>query len=201
MRSVLPYVGAVIVNLALLAFLTQLSKNAEMPDFQFDSVPVTVVETPDLTPPEPPRPPKREPPPEPKETPKFVPSPFAMSVGPLNRTDIVLPRFDGVNLDVDAEGLVFRMEDLDREPRGLDRPVDYPFRAERLGIGGVVVVRFTVLEDGSVRDVEILSAEPEGEFEEAVLQSVPRWKYEPGTVNGRPVKWKRIANIEFKPDR
>jgi len=54
-----------------------------------------------------------------------------------------------------------------------------------------------VLEDGSVRNIEILSARPEGLFEEAVLDAVPRWKYEPGLVGGKPVIYTVVTQVDF----
>ena len=34
--------------------------------------------------------------------------------------------------------------------------------------------------------------------EEAVMQAVPRWKYEPGLVGGKPVVWTNITEVIFE---
>ena len=56
------------------------------------------------------------------------------------------------------------------------RPV-YPPEAEAQHIQGRVKVRLSVALDGSVTDVQILSAEPAGVFEEAVLTAVRQYKF------------------------
>ena len=77
-------------------------------------------------------------------------------------------------------------------PAGNDRdvmavvriPPFYPVRAETRGIEGWVRVRFTITPTGSVRDARVVAAEPEGEFEEAALTAIERWRYNPRVVNG-----------------
>lgn len=61
----------------------------------------------------------------------------------------------------------------------------YPPQAQRLGTAGEVVVSFTVNSDGSVDNVEIVSARPRGVFERNVQGAVRRWRYQPitGTQN------------------
>jgi protein TonB len=63
-------------------------------------------------------------------------------------------------------------------------PPFYPVRAETRGIEGWVRVRFTISPNGSVRDARVIAAEPEGEFEEAALTAIERWRYNPRVVNG-----------------
>jgi protein TonB len=55
----------------------------------------------------------------------------------------------------------------------------YPPDALRAGIGGEVAVTFTVNADGSVDDVAIVSAQPQGVFDKNVLAAVRRWKFKP----------------------
>ena len=55
----------------------------------------------------------------------------------------------------------------------------YPAEAVRSGTSGQVVVSFTVNSDGSVSDIDIVSARPRGMFERNVQAAVRRWKFQP----------------------
>lgn len=55
----------------------------------------------------------------------------------------------------------------------------YPPEAKRAGTAGQVVVSFTVNTDGSVSNIDIVSARPRGVFERNVQSAVRRWKFEP----------------------
>lgn len=55
----------------------------------------------------------------------------------------------------------------------------YPPDAARSNTSGQVVVSFTVNSDGSVSDIDIVSARPRGVFERNVQAAVRRWKYQP----------------------
>jgi protein TonB len=54
---------------------------------------------------------------------------------------------------------------------------NYPPEAEAQHIQGHVRVRLSVNTDGDVADVQILQAEPQGVFEEAVLEAVRQYKF------------------------
>lgn len=56
------------------------------------------------------------------------------------------------------------------------RPV-YPPEAEAQHVQGRVKVRLTVALDGTVTDVQVLSADPPGVFEESVLTAVRQYKF------------------------
>jgi len=55
----------------------------------------------------------------------------------------------------------------------------YPPQAQRSGTKGQVVVSFTVNPDGSVGDVNIVSAKPRGVFERNVQSAVKKWRFQP----------------------
>lgn len=65
-------------------------------------------------------------------------------------------------------------------------------------IGGVVELRFTVLEDGSVEDPSVVSSNPPRMFDRSALRAILRWKFKPRIVDGRPVKREATLPIEFK---
>jgi protein TonB len=61
----------------------------------------------------------------------------------------------------------------------------FPPEAKRLNTSGEVVVSFTVNSDGSVSNIDIISARPRGVFERNVQAAVRKWRFEPisGTQN------------------
>jgi periplasmic protein TonB len=77
-------------------------------------------------------------------------------------------------------------------------PPEYPERARMNMIEGVVLLRFTVTETGSVADPEVIRSEPEGYFDKAAIRAVLRWKYQPQLVNGQPVSVITYTRINFK---
>ena len=74
----------------------------------------------------------------------------------------------------------------------------YPKDAKKNEIQGRVVVQFVVNEDGSVSNIEIKNVLYKSLEEEAirVISSMPKWN--PGTINGNPVKVKYTLPIVFK---
>jgi len=82
--------------------------------------------------------------------------------------------------------------------RTVNRPASYPALARSRGIEGWVEVEFTVAADGTTRDPVITAAEPAGVFDEAVLEAVGEWRYDPRIVAGRPVDQRVQARIRFQ---
>jgi len=94
-------------------------------------------------------------------------------------------------------GRIYNLEDVEQGPVPLGgiKPL-YPLRAKRLGIEGVVKVRFVVDEQGNAGQVRILEAAPEGVFEDSVLQFLAACRFSPASIGGRPV-----ASIVMQPFR
>jgi protein TonB len=65
---------------------------------------------------------------------------------------------------------------------------------------GEAVIRFVVDVSGSVRDVEIVSANHPG-FGKAAADAIAKWKFKPGIKNGRPVNTRMQVPISFNLDR
>ena len=55
----------------------------------------------------------------------------------------------------------------------------YPREAARSGVTGEVTVEISIAANGSVSDVRVLRAQPRGQFDRAVLNTVRGWQFEP----------------------
>ena len=65
-------------------------------------------------------------------------------------------------------------------PVGVRTPQpEYPRAAIRAGITGEVTVEISIAADGSVSNVRVVRAQPRGEFERGVTQTVRNWQFEP----------------------
>jgi TonB family protein len=86
----------------------------------------------------------------------------------------------------------------DQDLQALSTPEPaYPPLAFRDGVEGWVELDFTVTEQGTVRDVEVVGAEPGGVFDAAAAAAVASWRYQPRVVNGRPVAQRSSVTLGF----
>ncbi len=77
--------------------------------------------------------------------------------------------------------------------------LSYPEAARREGLQGAVEVRYDVAADGRVMNARILSATPEGIFEEAALEAVRGWRFRPGRRKGVESPYTGlVSTIEFR---
>ena len=76
----------------------------------------------------------------------------------------------------------------------------YPAQALRNGTKGWVELAFTVTANGSVRDIEIVAAEPRGVFDSAASDAVAAWRFRPRVVNGQPVAQRSTVTMRFDVD-
>lgn len=67
-------------------------------------------------------------------------------------------------------------------------PPDYPSHAALKGIEGWVLIQFAVTTTGTVRDAVVVGAQPAGEFEDAALKAIARWRYNPRIDGGVAVE-------------
>lgn len=78
-------------------------------------------------------------------------------------------------------------------------PAEYPRRALRRSVEGYVVVSFTVTKTGDVADIQVTEADPQGYFEDSVMEAVEKYKFQPRIVNGNPVDAKGVSRkVVFK---
>jgi protein TonB len=78
---------------------------------------------------------------------------------------------------------------------------DYPLGAQRTRKEGTVKLRFVVLDDGNVDEVEVIeSSNPGNGFEEAAQRAVRHWRYAPAMHDGEPVDVTMEIRVEFSPE-
>jgi TonB family protein len=83
------------------------------------------------------------------------------------------------------------------EPR-LQQP-SYPQRAMKEQVEGFVRMRLLISTTGRVERHEIIAAQPEGYFEQSILEVLPSWQFTPAVdESGRPIEHWEDYNYVFK---
>jgi TonB family protein len=77
-------------------------------------------------------------------------------------------------------------------------PPVYPREAERLRLSGWVDVEFTIAPDGTTQDLLVRNAEPQRMFDQAALDAVKRWRFEPVQRDGAAVAQRAAVRIRFE---
>lgn len=80
----------------------------------------------------------------------------------------------------------------------LNKNLKYPSQAKRMGIEGMVIVRFVVNTDGSIQDLELVRTIGGGcdEIAKEVILNSPNWN--PGKIGGRAVRSRMTMPIRFR---
>jgi TonB family protein len=74
------------------------------------------------------------------------------------------------------------------------KPV-YPDDARAAGIEGVIVLDIVIGEDGSVIEARVLRSIPQ--LDQAAIDAVRQWKFEPTLLNGEPVEIEMNVTVSF----
>ena len=77
----------------------------------------------------------------------------------------------------------------------------FPDVARARGIDGWVDLQFVVESDGGVGDVTVVGAQPVGVFEQAALDAVRHWHYQPVMHNGKAVSQQARVRLRFALQR
>jgi len=82
----------------------------------------------------------------------------------------------------------------------ISKNVNYPVKEKENGISGRVAVRFAVMQDGSINNIEILTKTPEAFNQEVirVIKAMPKWK--PGMQDGKAVPVYFTLPVSFQLD-
>ena len=118
---------------------------------------------------------------------------------PAVSTDLNLPAIEEFSMDAPVVKGSYEIGELDAPLTTLVK-IDplYPIRAKRRKIEGFVTVEFLVTNTGQVEQIKIIEAEPQGVFEKNVIESVSKWRFKPGTVQGIPVVTRVLNTIRYK---
>ena len=73
----------------------------------------------------------------------------------------------------------------------------YPRAAHRRNVTGSVDVMFTVTTDGRIRDMSVLESEPGETFDQAAMDAVGDWRFEPVVENGVAVEKRTAVRLAF----
>ena len=77
---------------------------------------------------------------------------------------------------------------------------DYPGIYRQTGVEGDVLFEVIVDRDGTVADYRVLRSDGEL-FTEAAIKALKKFRYKPGTFQGKPVKFKIVERFRFKRGR
>lgn len=78
-------------------------------------------------------------------------------------------------------------------------PPQYPLQLACADIGGEVVLSLTIGTDGSPDRIEMVKPHRADALNEAALEAVRNWRFNPATRNGQPVKTTIQVPMTFNP--
>ncbi|MDT8438637.1 MAG: energy transducer TonB [Wenzhouxiangellaceae bacterium] len=153
---------------------------------------------------------EKKPPPPPPPQQRRQPPPRQRSVEPappmvnldssLSGIDFGLPGFSAGDLNDlqdqllgDTRNVVMTDDSVDSPPRPTyQAPLAYPKSARARGVEGYVVLSLLISATGEIEKMQVLEASPAGVFDQAALDGVKQWRFEPAQYQGRAVKvWAR----------
>ncbi|MBM0285805.1 energy transducer TonB, partial [Pseudomonas chlororaphis] len=73
----------------------------------------------------------------------------------------------------------------------------YPRDARQAKIEGYVVLELAIRPDGTVASAKVLESKPRKLFDEAAINAVKRWKFQPRMVNGAAVEQRAKQTVRF----
>jgi periplasmic protein TonB len=99
---------------------------------------------------------------------------------------------DGAGTDAAPDPVFVKLK-----PVEIVQPV-YPPRCRRMGVEGIVRVRVLVGENGRPREVTLGRSSGDELLDEAAIDAVRRWRFEPARRDGAPMAAWAVVPIEFK---
>ena len=106
---------------------------------------------------------------------------------------------DGSDLIEDQGNVVMTAKTVDIPPRPVDRKApQYPRRARKKGVEGYVVLSMLVDEHGKVKDALVVESHPAQTFDDAALDVVWSWRFQPGEYKGKSVSVRVTQTLRFE---
>lgn len=75
----------------------------------------------------------------------------------------------------------------------------YPAIAKAVGAQGTVILQAMISKTGTIENLRVVSGPPM--LQQAAIDAVKNWKYNPYLLNGQPVEVETTVNVIFKLDR
>jgi TonB family protein len=101
--------------------------------------------------------------------------------------------------DASSEDRVYSISDSIRPPVAVFQPLpSYTPEAKEAKIEGIVILQMVIHKDGTVTDVKVIRGLGYGLDEAARDAIVNKWKFMPGTLNGRPVNVRAHVEVSFR---
>lgn len=210
------FILAALITLAIFLGLPWLERLSHPPE---KALHLRSVQTAHLLPPAipPPPPPRTIPPPARKAfaQPVLASTPQKMAIDPLHVN--LAPSLAAELLEGDfqadflvsnqaamaapMEVAVFEIAEIDQAPRPLLMPQPiYPHSARMRRLSGEVELEFVVTAAGMAEHIQVLSAQPAGIFDDAAIQAVQRWRFQPGVRSGADVSVRVRQKLTFRLD-
>lgn len=203
-RYVLSLLAGIVAGVLLFLLMNELISNpGSIPDDDQDLSFVDFIHVPEeeevrtkerQKPEEPPPPERPPPPPEISQQAEQQPQ--------TPQLDINMPNFD---VPFGVQGGPFVQQGGRGQGSGDVVPIvaiepQWPREALMRGIEGYVVVEFTILEDGTVANPEVVEADPPRLFNRNAIRAIMKWKFKPRMVDGKPTTRRATQTIEFDLD-
>lgn len=108
----------------------------------------------------------------------------------------IIEKINKINDFVDEQAMF--KGGMDAWYKYLNKNLTYPSQAKRMGIEGMVIVRFVVNTDGSIEDIELVRTIGGGcdEIAKEVIENSPNWNA--GKIGGRAVRSRMTMPIRFR---
>lgn len=155
----------------------------------------------------PPPPKQKQEIPQPKKKKVPIPDPTPDEPEPIRPPEEIQPQIDLPETDIifdipegpppaEPEGPIMVGGDVRAPERIYSPQPKYTEIARKARIQGIVIVQATIDKGGNVVDAKILKGLPMGLDQEA-LATIRKWKFEPATLNGKPVAVYYNLTINF----